>query len=836
MITLVLRGVAARAGSLLVAVLTVAAGAGLAVATVALQGSVEHVAATGGNAAWRLADAGVVVVAVPEDGALAETPSAEPARLDHDSVEELAGIAGVERVGVEAPFPVHVVGPEETLGGRTDRSWGHSVELAEAEGLVPASGRFPRASGEVAVDARTAADAGLEPGSTARLLTPEGIESALVTGVFEQEANPARAVVLPSEEAAAHGGAPVLAALHLNGERSPDRVAEEVGERIPGVRALTGTERGEALVLDRTDRELSSGMGRFLATVSGFASALAVIMLLNLTALAVRRRSHEFALIRLAGAGPGTVRGLVLGEAVVLGGVAAALSWAVGALLALLLAWLFGSMGVLPSGFALRIGWSAPAVGGVLALAVAVAAAWGPARTAARITPMEAVRVAAPGPERGRGVRTVLGALVSCGAVALLMGAWALSGTRSGVLAAFAGAMALVFGAALLTPLLARVSLALVRPLVRHRVVPFLTERDARANQGRVAGVLTPLLVLTAVSFLLLFQGTTTARAHAHSQGELLAADLVVSGPEGVGVPEGAVRGLERVPGVAAVGGFRRTVISIGGVSAPAYLVEPETVTRFFGLESVEGSWREFGTDAVALHADTARRTGAKAGDVLELTGPDGVGFRARVAVLYEAGVGFPEALVPGEVLAPRMLDSTDSAVHVALATGADPVATAAAVREAVDAGPETRVLTGSDHLAEQAVMGEEDGWLLLLMVALLVGFTGMSAANTLVVSVAGRARDFALLRLAGASRSQVAGMVSVEALAVAAVGILVGGAVAASGLAVAGYALTGDTVVLGAPVGQCLAVAATVMVVGLVASLAPAVAALRAHPLRTGV
>ncbi|WP_159945050.1 MULTISPECIES: ABC transporter permease [unclassified Nocardiopsis] len=834
MTRLVLRGLADRARSLALSVLTVALGAGLVTATLALAEAADRRAAGGAGAGWSLS--GAPVVAVAGEAEIARTPLGEPARLAPGTVARLKRAPGVARVTVEAPFAAYVVVGDRVLGDRTDRSWGHSWALAEAESLTPREGGAPDAAGEVVLDARTAAEAGLGPGDRARVLTADGIAEVLVTGVTGLDGGSAgggdRAVFFSPGEAADRGGDPVLAVLWPEEGTYPARLAEEVG-RDGGVRVLTGGERAGALALDRAERELASGMGGFLGTVAAVVLAVAAVMTAGLLSAAVRGRSGEFALLRLAGATPGTVRRLVAAEALLLGCVAAVLSCPAGALTALLLTGLFDAMGVLPDGFAPVLDGSAFAVGAVLAVSVPLLACWRPALAAGRVAPVEAMRAAQAAPAPFSRFRLAGACAALAGAVALLGAAWALAASEAAVAAALAAAVLLVGAAALAAPALVRGFARLLRPLARGNALLLVAVEDARADPRQVAGVLVPLLVTAAVTCLLLFQGPTTAGARLHAYGERLAADLVVSGPVGVGLPASAAREAARVPGVAAVGGFRQTVTAAGGAPLSTHLVDPGTAGDLYRLHTEQGSWAGFGADGVAAHADTARAHGWRVGETVALTGPDGAELTARLTVLYRAGPDFPRVLLPRAALAPRLLDATDSALYVRLDPAADARGAALLLEEALDAVPGALVSDRAGHLAEQARLGEGDDWILLLAAALVAGFAGISAANTMVVSVSARSARLALLRLVGATRFQAAVTVAGEALAVSLAGLVLGSAAALAGLAATGRALTGDAVVLAVPPGQYLLVAACVMGMGLLAGLGSAAAALRVRPLR---
>jgi ABC-type antimicrobial peptide transport system permease subunit len=125
----------------------------------------------------------------------------------------------------------------------------------------------------------------------------------------------------------------------------------------------------------------------FVTLTSGFgllALALACVGIYGIMAYSVANRRNEIGIRMALGAQPGQVRGMILRESTVL----AVAGIVAGVAAALLLTRLVKSMlyGIQP--------WDPPTLaGGVLILmAVALAASWIPARRAARVQPMEALR------------------------------------------------------------------------------------------------------------------------------------------------------------------------------------------------------------------------------------------------------------------------------------------------------------------------------------------------------------------------------------------------------------------------------------------------------------
>ncbi|GGW59033.1 hypothetical protein GCM10010503_40220 [Streptomyces lucensis JCM 4490] len=94
---------------------------------------------------------------------------------------------------------------------------------------------------------------------------------------------------------------------------------------------------------------------------------------------------------------------------------------------------------------------------------------------------------------------------------------------------------------------------------------------------------------------------------------------------------------------------------------------------------------------------------------------------------------------------------------------------------------------------AASSVTSATDVWLRQAELALLVCFAAVSTVNTLVAVTAERRREFALLRLVGATRSQLLRMLTAEAVLTTAVGVLLGAAVAGAASAAFSTAVSGS-------------------------------------------
>jgi putative ABC transport system permease protein len=113
----------------------------------------------------------------------------------------------------------------------------------------------------------------------------------------------------------------------------------------------------------------------------------------------------------------------------------------------------------------------------------------------------------------------------------------------------------------------------------------------------------------------------------------------------------------------------------------------------------------------------------------------------------------------------------------------------------------------------------------------MLFVFAAIAMVNILIVMTSGRKRDFAQMRMLGASRSQVGQMVGWEALIVTLIACLIGGAISAVHLAPLSEELLGSWTPAMSWM-QVGALAAIVLALALVATLLPTRRSLRQTPI----
>ncbi|MGI5188041.1 FtsX-like permease family protein [Promicromonospora sp. CA-289599] len=580
----------------------------------------------------------------------------------------------------------------------------------------------------------------------------------------------------------------------------------------------------------------------FALALAAVSLVVAALVITNTLQVLVARRSRDLALLRCVGASTGQVYRGVLLEAAVLGTLASAVGVVVGSLLVqvgLMVAPGFDLGVALPA----TITPSAPALLIPLAvgLLVTLAAALAPAKAASLVAPLAAMRAAAaPGPRGPARGRAVLAVLATVGGLALLAGGVALGTSGSIDVGLFAtvlgGSLSLVgviVGSVFWLP---RVAAAFGRVVGVGGPAARLASANTLRNPHRTAATSTALLIgVTLVSMMT--AGAASARvAMDEKLDERFPVDLQATSTtydrdgSAAAVPAAVLDALRGADGL-------RTVIEVTGVSAeradggrPVQLavVDPEAL-RSVANTPVDADALRPGTLVVPERA--AELYGLAGLDAIELTGPDGAAILDVVHTDSQADRAY---LTPQDLVA---FDAGAAAgeVWAKVDEGQDATAVVSAVQEAVSTTGETVRVAGMfvEQAAYQRIVDVILGIVVgLLSVAVVIALVGV--ANTLSLSVMDRTRENAVLRAIGLSKAQLRATLAVEGMVIAAVGAVLG---VALGLL---YGWAGATTALSAlgsvplvvPWTEIAVVLGVALVAGLVASVGPARAAVRTHPL----
>ncbi len=557
----------------------------------------------------------------------------------------------------------------------------------------------------------------------------------------------------------------------------------------------------------------------------------AVFLIYNTFSIIVAQRTRELALLRALGASRRQVTGSVLVESVAVG-LAGSVAGLVGGIgLAVALKSVFANVGAglpaSPNVVEPRTVVVALAVG----LVVTVVSAVVPARQAARVPPVAAMRdVAIDEADQSRSRRAVGVVLVALAVVALVVGAatatLAVSGTGGGLL---------LVGLIVLGPVLApRVGRGVGWVMARSGTAGHLARENAVRNPRRTAATSTVLVIsLTLIATLLVlvasFLGTIGDTFRARFDGQFVLDSQSFGG--GGGVSPALASRVAALPQVDVVSGVRTGQAQVFGHVERVAFVDPATIERIVDVGPTQGTLRTLGADGLAVNPDIAKAHDLHVGDKVPVRWASGQVVETTVVAIYTNASSITQNQDPflmGIPAAERYLPNTAGDVRVLVRDrpGVPDAEARAAIERITQADfPQVKVLD-TQQVTDQATKNFDQFlgfFLLLLGLTVVIGLLGI--VNTMLLSIHERTRELGLLRAVGMTRRQLGASISMESVIIALLGtllgIVAGIALATSIMSAARDDLMGARVVV--PWGRLAFALALTVVAGVLAAAWPA-------------
>lgn len=762
-------------------------------------------------------------------------PSADIARV--------ASVPGVAQAyGVVNADGAIVIGSDGKVVGEPGTAARGSTWVPDSSiyPLSLTSGSAPTGPDEVALLESTATSAGVAVGDTVRLSTPGGDVRPKVVGLVSRgisgsdggtlavfDLATAQKLLLQSPDKVT--GVVVKAEAGANQDELAVAVKKELGK---GVQVQTGAQRSKDIA-DRLQTAFQF-INVFLLTFAFIALFVAIFLIFNTFSMLVAQRTRELALLRAVGASRGQVRRSVLAEAAVLGLLAAALGVVGGVLVSLGLRALLSTFGAqLPSG-PLVIEPRTIVVAVLVGVAVTVISAYVPARRAAVVPPVAAMRDEIELPARSLLVRTIVGAVLLLLAVVAAQRGLSTpdDGTRAAQLVGVSALCALVAIIAL-APMIGRGVLRVLGLPFSGSAIGRLARENGRRNPRRTAATASALAIGLALMTAIGVIAASTKASVADVVDTTIGADYIVFGAKFQPFSPDVYDAVKDTPGASVVTYVRQVPIKVKDDQSALTGVEPGKFTQVVDLTMVTGSLSDLALGDVAVDDKTAASVGAKVGDTITGTFVNGTGKLTVRAIYQEAGAyqGWISSMPTLMSIGARELDT---AIYVKAASEADLSTVKAELDKRLKPFP-TVTLQDQASIKEQ-INSQFDrvfGFIYaLLALAVIVAFLGI--VNTLALSVHERRREVGLLRAVGTSRPQVRRMVVLEAVLISLFGAALGVALGLVYGALLQRVLEPQGVtVLAIPGGQIGWFLALGIVGGLVAALWPAFTASRLDVLR---
>lgn len=225
----------------------------------------------------------------------------------------------------------------------------------------------------------------------------------------------------------------------------------------------------------------------------------------------------------------------------------------------------------------------------------------------------------------------------------------------------------------------------------------------------------------------------------------------------------------------------------------------------------------------MALTTERARKLHKAVGDTVTLRLGDRDEVDVRIVALFKGRPGYETAFLPAALLASHTDLGRPSQILVRTSSSA-------VVPGLASLAPGLEVTDRQSLIEANAEDAQTQAWINYLLIAMIVAYTVLAVVNSLVLSVGNRSREFALQRLVGSTKGQVMKMLTIEALIVAAIGLLLGTAAASTSLFPFAHAAA-NTWMPSGPWWIYGAIMAGAVTLSLAATLLPAWAALRIRP-----
>jgi putative ABC transport system permease protein len=725
-------------------------------------------------------------VYVRSDTAISTMMGSTRDRVDASLVETLDGTEGVAAVaGRTSGWAQLVAADGEPIGdgliaAPQGMNW---LTVDELNAFTLVAGHAPAADHEVVIDRGSAEAGSISVGDTATVLTQAGPTEVTVAGIATvggaDSLLGSTTVLFTDRAAQALVGEPGrydgIALVAADGVDQETLAASAAALLPAGVEAITGVE-----LLAEDQAAAADGLAffnAFLLTFAVVALGVGGFIIVNTFSIIVAQRSKELAMLRAIGATRRQVMVSVLTESVVVGVLASVAGLVLGVGVAQLLTSLLAAFGVeLPPG-SLVIEPRSMVTALIVGLLITVLSAVMPARRAARIPPVAAMRDVAIDTSAGSRIRIAAGTAVTLlGASGLTAGLGGVS--EEPVALVGLGATLVFLGVAVLGPVIARSASQLIGwPASRLLgVTGEIARENAARSPKRTAATASALMIGVALVGFVTILAASVKHAIAIGVEDGVAAELVVNSDSlgAGGFAPSLVSDLTALPEVAAASGFRMVPALVDGQASLLGGISTDVAGELFTVPMVAGSIDGLGAGGVALTLAKAEELEVQVGDTLPLTFADGLTDDLVVRGVFDSA-DFADFLVDVSLVDRHAASSLEVQVFVALADGVSLAEGRDAVEAATAAIPNAVVQDLGEYIQWQGGMLDQLLGLMYVLLALAVVIAVLGIVNTLALAILERTRELGLLRALGMTRRQLRSTVRGESVIIALLGTALG-------------------------------------------------------------
>ncbi|MEO8106691.1 MAG: FtsX-like permease family protein [Actinomycetes bacterium] len=696
------------------------------------------------------------------------------------------------------------------------------TNVAELNPYQLVDGSAPRNDDQIVIDKGSADTAGFEPGDVVTVLSKSKPRDFTVSGVATygsaDSAAGASAILFTDtasqELLSSPGNVDGIAVTADSGTSQEDLTAALAAAVPDSLEVVSGS---TLIAEDQAAFDENFGPFRvFILVFAGIAVFVGAFIINNTFSITVAQRSKEMAMLRALGASRRQVSRSVQIEAVTTGVIASLM----GILAGFGVAW---ALRALLSSFAIKLPEGALVVNPVsmllaagIGIVVTVVSASLPARRAARVRPVAAMRdVEIDRSSLSRG-RAPVGTLVTVSGAALLLAGLA----GLGIAAVGGGAMVCFIGVAVLGPILAGPVARIVGvPLQLRGVTGELATRNALRSPKRTARTASALMIgVGLVAFISVFAASTKV-SFAESLSDSFSGTHVVD--SGVfdargGISPRLAEDLRNNEEIDLVSETRISPAVIDGAATGMFQAfDAGEISTLFDLGQIDGDLADLGQRGMAVDREYADENGWKIGTVVPVTLPTAdVDYTVRS--LFDGSDWVGDQFVDVSSFDRYLSGSLAARIYVA---GDDE-----AVAQAAASYPTALVLDKEQFFDQASAEIDQVLGIVYAMLALAIGIALLGITNTLALSIFERTRELGLLRAVGMTRGQVRATIRGEAIIIALFGTAMGIAVGTFFGWATVHALADEGIdTFSIPVTRLMVITGAAVLAGLLAAILPA-------------
>ncbi len=754
-------------------------------------------------------------------------------------VATLAALPGVARadgtVNDQVTFIVGKNGKVVSSGGGAPGIGGNYDDSPAADGspiYTITAGRAPTDAGELLLDEKAAAAAGYRTGDTVHLVTsgvhPEVTAVMVGTIRFGRTGNLVGATLALMNTSTAQqlylGSTSVFSEVKVTGDGSVsnERLRDEITAALPAeLEAVDGQQ-----VATENQNEIAQSLSfvtTFLLVFAAISLVVGSFLILNTFSMIVAQRTRELALFRALGASRSQVTRSVLLEASVIGVAGSTAGLLLGFALAVGLKALFARFGVDLSQAGLIFQWRTAVAAYAVGVLVTLVAAYLPARRAARVPPIAAMRNDVSIPESSLRLRMLGGTALTAAGVTVML--WALAFDNASLSILAAGIFAVLIGVLMLSPAISRPIVAGIAGLYPRLfgAVGKLARQNALRNPRRTAATASALMIGLALVTTMAILGQSAKSSVDQLLGTGMRADYVVSNATNAPFSATIATQIAAVAGVQDVVPVRFAVAKVNGQPTTVAGFDPALLSRVVTITAESGVLTA-GDSGVLITSTKAQEQGWKLGGTVQVALPNGSRAMPITGILAPSGLLGADVILSPATLAAGGVAPVDSVVYLNRVPGADAAAVSAAVGAVLADLPTVTLQDQAAYAAAQRAPIDQILSIVYALLGLAVVIAVLGIVNTLALSVIERTREVGLLRAVGMSRRQLRSMIRLESVAISVLGAVLGiglGLVFGVSLqrGMSGQGIT----MLSIPAGQLATFVVVAALVGVLAAVFPA-------------